>query len=132
MIKSRGILNTDFSKYFLFIYLINGSNSLTFLSSKLLTLRFITLLLTVSNNTKYQFHIFFRKCFWVGFGTENLVGGLVRKRVGNRSSWNEGKVGYNTLIVTSVLLFLHFNLSIRQKGSASPDSMFRDYRTEND
>ena len=51
-------LNTDFGKYFLFIYLINGSNSLTFLSSKLLTLRFITLLLTVSNNTKHQFHIF--------------------------------------------------------------------------
>ena len=57
---------------------------------------------------------------------------LVRKRVGNRSSWNEGKVGYNTFIITSVLLFLHFNLSIRQKGSARPDSMFRDYRTEND
>ena len=57
---------------------------------------------------------------------------LVGKRVGNRSSWNEGKVGYNTFIITSVLLFLHFNLSIRQKGSASPDLMFRDYRTEND
>ena len=58
-VRSRDLLNTDFGKYFLFIYLINGSNSLTFLSSKLLTLRFITLLLTVSNNTKYQFHIFF-------------------------------------------------------------------------
>ena len=45
---------------------------------------------------------------------------LVRKRVGNRSSWNEGKVGYNTFIITSVLLFLHFNLSIRQKGIDEP------------
>ena len=71
-VRSRDLLNTDFGKYFLFIYLINGSNSLTFLSSKLLTLRFITLLLTVSNNTKYQFHIFFRKCMIFLGGTENL------------------------------------------------------------
>ena len=56
---------------------------------------------------------------------------LVGKRVGNRSSWNEGKVGYNTFIITSVLLFLHFNLLIRQKGSTRPDSMFRNSRTEN-
>ena len=68
-VRSRGLLNTDFGKYFLFIYLINGSNSLTFLSSKLLTLRFITLLLSVSNNIKYQFHIFLGyMIFWVVFG----------------------------------------------------------------
>ena len=65
-VLSRGLLNTDFGKYFLFIYLINGSNSLTFLSSKLLTLRFITLLLTVSNNTKYQFHILFGNIWFFG------------------------------------------------------------------
>ena len=114
-VLSRDLLNTDFGKYFLFIYLINGSNSLTFLSSKLLTLRFITLLLTVSNNTKYQFHILFGNIWFLGifgYGIENF--GLEWKRVGNRSSWNEGKVGYNTFIITSVLLFLHFNLAIRQ------------------
>ena len=124
-VLSRGLLNTDFGKYFLFIYLINGSNSLTFLSSKLLTLRFITLLLTVSNNTKYQFHILFGNIWFLGnfgYGIENF--GLEWKRwVGNRSSWNEGKVGYNTFIITSVLLFLHFNLAIRQ-GIGEPRFAF--------
>ena len=85
-VLSRGLLNTDFGKYFLFIYLINGSNSLTFLSSKLLTLRFITLLLTVSNNTKYQFHIFFSEMFLGRVGTENLFGKTFHG-VGQKESW---------------------------------------------
>ena len=118
-------LNTDFGKYFLFIYLINWSNSLTFLSSKLLTLRFITLLLTVSNNTKHPFHIFFGTFKFLEFHRMRVGSGLglclgpvwvgfgLWKRTNSRSNGNKGKVGYNTFQRTSVLLFLHFNSSIR-------------------
>ena len=114
-------LNTDFGKYFLFIYLINGSNSLTFLSSKLLTLRFITLLLTVSNNTKHPFHIIFGTFKFLEFHRMRIGSGLgsvwvgfgLWKRTNSRSNGNKGKVGYNTFQRTSVLLFLHFNSSIR-------------------
>ena len=114
-------LNTDFGKYFLFIYLINGSNSLTFLSSKLLTLRFITLLLTVSNNTKHPFHIFFGTFKFLEFHRMRIGSGLgpvwvgfgLWKRTNSRSNGNKGKVGYNTFQRTSVLLFLHFNSTIR-------------------